>query len=76
MTIKETASPRIGAVFGARAYFDWGWKDWGFGQLSFSADEETGRIFIDNECMTRERVRAILHAFADHIADNGVLNNE
>lgn len=74
--LKEITAPKIGAVFSGNAYFSWGWKNWGFGQLSFATDEETGEIHIGNECMSRERVRAILHAFADYVADNGVLEDE
>ncbi len=60
-------------LFSANAYFGWGMKGVGFGQLSFSLDRETGRLSCMNECMSRERVRALLHALADHIADNVIL---
>ena len=60
----------------AGAYFDWGWKGCGFGQLSFDYDNETGKITCMNECMGREAVRQLLHAFADYVADNAVLDDE
>lgn len=80
MTAEERAAimaanpPTIEGVHGAHAYFDWGWKGCGFGQLSFSVNAKTGEINCSNECMGREKVRAILHALADHIADKCVLD--
>lgn len=57
----------------ANAYFDWSWAGCGFGQLSFSMDRKTGQITCMNECMSRDSVRKILHAYADFIADRAVL---
>lgn len=68
--------PEIDGIHWGNAYFDWGWKGCGFGQLDFRFDRETGKIHIANECMDRERVRAILVAFANHIADHGILDDE
>jgi hypothetical protein len=64
----------IGSIHMASAYFDWSWRGIGFGQLSFSS--KNGKITCMNECMSRERVRELLRAFADHIADNCVLDDE
>lgn len=63
----------ISSVHHANVYFDWCWNGFGFGQLSFSVDKVTGEIACMNECMSRDRVRELLHAFADHIADKAVL---
>ena len=66
--------PEIGAIHQAGAYFDWGWKGCGFGQLSFEVNRETQAITCSNECMGRESVRKILIALANHIADNCVMD--
>ena len=71
--LKAENPPVVDWLHGANAYFDWGWKGCGFGQLSFSIDKATGRITCMNECMSRESVREILHAFADFIADRAIL---
>ncbi len=65
----------VGDVHNANAYFDWAWKDVGFGQLSFSYNRETGEVRCMNECMPRSAVRQLLHAFADHVADNCILED-
>lgn len=65
----------VHGVHHAQAYFDWGWQGCGFGQLSFSMDKG-GKITCMNECMGREAVRKLLHAFADYVADNAVLDDE
>lgn len=66
----------ISGIHHASAYFDWSWHKRGFGQLSFSYNRETGKITCMNECMSRESVRQLLRAFADHIADNCELDDE
>lgn len=66
--------PEIDQLIGAKAYFSWSWEGCGFGQLSFAYDRETGAISCSNECMSRENVRKLLHAFADYVADNAVLD--
>lgn len=66
----------IGSIHHADAYFDWSWAGHGFGQLSFSFDRKTGKILVNNECMSRESVRELLHALADHIANNAELEDE
>lgn len=67
--------PEIDSVHNGYAYFDWGWKGCSFGQLDFRIEED-GTIRIANECMSRERVRTLLVAFANHIADKGILDDE
>ena len=66
-TMKDNP-PVIEDLFSANAYFGWSWKGCGFGQLSFSRDKD-GKLTCMNECLSREYVRDILHAFADHIAN-------
>lgn len=66
----EANPPVIEAIHHANVYFDWSWNGCGFGQLSFLFDRNTGKIECMNECMSRERVRALLHALVDHVADN------
>jgi len=68
--------PEIGSIHWGNVYFDWGWKGFGFGQLDFRVNRDTGEICIANECMSRESVRAILIALANHIADNGILDDD
>ena len=57
------------------AHFRWSQPGCGFGELYISVDD-CGRIHVDNECMSREWVRAALHAFADYIADTAILEDE
>lgn len=63
--------PVINEVMDLIIYANWGAKDWGFGQIYVKSKGE--EITIDNECMSMESIRSILHALADYIADNGVL---
>jgi hypothetical protein len=65
---------RIGNIYNGDVYFDWG-ASIGFGQLSFNVDE-TGKITIENECMSKETCRQILYAFVDKIVDEGELDCE
>lgn len=60
--------PFVNEVHSAGAYFTWGWKRCGFGELSFGVKD--GKWHCDTECMGPESVRKLLHAFADHVADN------
>lgn len=71
--LRDENPPVVDHLHYANSYFDWGWEGCGFGQLSFSIDRETGQIECMNECMSRESVRKILHAYADFIADRAVL---
>lgn len=63
----DSNTPEIEHIHDARAYFSWSWKGCGFGQLSF--DLEDGKWECDTEFMSPERTRKLLHAYADHIAD-------
>lgn len=76
MELNKPDKPVIGDVFNASAYFDWHWPGFGFGQLSFGLDPTTETIHIANECMTKETVRKILHAYVDHIVDVGILDHD
>lgn len=67
--------PEVTWIHSGDAYFDWSWTACGFGQLSFSFDRETNVIQCSNECMGRDWVRTILHAFADFVADHAVLDD-
>ena len=67
--------PEVGAIHDIYAYFDWEWPGCGFGQLDVRFNREAGTVHIANECMSRERVRSILVAFANHIADNAILDD-
>lgn len=62
--------PECTAVHDAHVYFDWSWTGCGFGQLTFSYDASTGQWSCDTEMMGPESTRKLLHAFADHVADN------
>ena len=66
----------ISGFHSANVYFDWSWAGKGFGQLSFSMNRETGVITCNNECMSRDSVRLLLHAMADHLADTMELEDE
>ena len=75
-TVIEIEGPliEIGSIHNANAYFDWSWRGRGFGQLSFQYKD--GKLTCNNECMSRESVRELLRAFADHIADTAILEGE
>jgi len=72
--LMDANPPEIDEIFYAGAYFNWGWKGCGFGQLSFDLNKETGVVTCMNECMSRESVRKILIAFANKIADTCVMD--
>ena len=73
--IMDENPPEVSCVHYANVYFDWDWKGCGFGQLSFGLDSEKMELTAMNECMSRNSVRKLLHAFADYIADRVVLDN-
>lgn len=73
VAIMEANPPQVSSLHNAATYFDWGWKGCGFGQLEVRLDD--GVIIIENECMGRERVRKILHAWADFVADRAILSD-
>lgn len=62
-------------LFSSSIYFNWSWKGCGFGQLSVDLDIESGALLCNNECMRREDVRKLLHAYADFIADRCILTD-
>jgi len=66
---------KIDDIFNGGAYFSWCMTGTGFGQLSFNVDQKTQVITCMNECMSRDTVRKILVAFANHIADNAILED-
>lgn len=68
--------PEIDKIWNTNLYFDWGWKYCGFGQLSVSHNPETDEIVIENECMSRDMIRKIMHAYVDHIVDHAKLADE
>lgn len=69
-TARDDNPPTCEGVHNASVYFDWSWIGCGFGQLRFNYIHETDMWTVDNECMGPESVRKLLHAFADHVADN------
>ena len=60
-------------IYSAGAYFSWSWQGCGFGQLSFSKRDD-GKFHCMNEGMGPESVRKLLHALADAIADEIILD--
>jgi len=46
------------------ALFEWGLKDFGFGQLYFYVGED-GKTHCHNECMSNESVKKILNTLVD-----------
>lgn len=79
LTVEEMAEvrrqnpPEITATFAAEMYMHWHWAGCGFGELSIKYDPAKRIIECENECMSRESVRSLLHSFADYIADRAVL---
>lgn len=63
----DTNPPVVDEAYAANAYFGWGWKGCGFGQLSFSVKD--GQWSCDTEMMGPDSTRKLLHAFADYVAD-------
>lgn len=75
VAIRQANPPEVHGIHQGNAYFDWGWKGCGHGQLSFTFDPEGDKITCMNECMGRDSVRKILHAFADFVADRVILED-
>ena len=44
--------------------FQWGVKEFGFGEISFHYNKD-GELECDNECMSKEFIKAILCDFVD-----------
>ncbi len=72
----NSGTPEVTSLHRLDIYVDWSWPHRGFGQIRFTYDKITGIVTCENECMSRESVRKILHAMADHIADNCLLADE
>lgn len=51
----------VGAAVSGQLTINWSATNCGFGQLYLSVDSESGRLMVDNECMSREFVSAVLH---------------
>ena len=71
---KDANPPQVSGLHSAHTYFDWTWNGCGFGQLDVFRSKD-GTLTVGNECMSRDNVRAILHAWADFIADRAVLQD-
>jgi len=72
--VKEIGKIEISKVMRGM-HFRWSQPGCGFGELYVSVDD-CGIIRVDNECMSREWVRAALHAFADYVADTAILEDD
>lgn len=72
---KNICNPNINGLHYGEMYFDWIWKEFGFGDLSFSFNPETSKLECMNAQMSRENVRKILHSMADFIADRAILTD-
>lgn len=70
-TVMDNNPADITFIHQANVYFDWSWMGCGFGQLSVIYDPENGRIRFMDEHMGKERTRQLMHAFVDHLVDNG-----
>ena len=74
--IMDANPPEIERVHSQHMYIDWSWRGCGFGQLDIVLDKENGKITCSNELMSRKRVRQILHAYADFLADRIILDDD
>ena len=61
-------TPKIRAFHTASGYFSWSWPSVGVGELSYRTKSD-GEIEFSAENMNAYRVRQLLHAFADVLAD-------
>lgn len=76
IALMNASNPEIETIVWSNIYVNWSWPGKGFGQLDVRTDQdEPGVIRVDNECMDRESVRKILHAWADFIADRAVFDD-
>lgn len=64
----------IDDVISTTINFNWGGNGIGFGQLSIFKDGD--KLICNNECMSRQQVRDLLIAYANHVADNVTLVDE
>lgn len=65
----DAATPEIGEFMMFTIYLNWGWDGCGFGEFYASKNHDTGEWTIDDECMSPESVRKILHAAVDKFVD-------
>lgn len=63
-------------IFWAKLYFGWMKEHFGFGQFSLTFSPELGKFYCDDERIGRERIRKLLYAFADCVADNCVTESD
>lgn len=75
MTTQPKPLPSINTSINGGAYFNWSWQGVGFGQLSFNLRKDSGKFSLDNEGMSREAVRKLMHAYADHVVDNAIFTD-
>jgi hypothetical protein len=66
--------PEVTSIHSTSFYFNWSWKGCGFGQMSMSIVD--GKLEAMDEYMSRESVRKLLIAYANHVADNCSLEGE
>lgn len=66
--IHVQASSTVGEIT-----FDWAQENFGFGMLTIGAVD--GQVFIGNEGMTKDRVRALMHAWVDAAVDAAELED-
>lgn len=59
---------KINSILSGHLDINWSNEELGFGGL-FLYDED-GKLFISNEYMSKDSVRAILYKVADYIVDN------
>lgn len=58
----------------SNVYFNWSLPKIGFGQLSVDWNRETGQYVIGNEMLRRDKVRELLIAWANKVADEGAMD--
>lgn len=69
----ERREPQIETLHFSNVYFSWCWEGVGFGQ--FSVNLRDGKLEANNEIMSRESVRKLLHSWADYVADRSYLDD-
>lgn len=68
MCIAGMNAPRITGLHHASGYFHWSWPSVGVGELSYRTKSD-GEIEFSAENMGANKIRNLLHAFADVLAD-------
>jgi hypothetical protein len=72
---REENPPKISGIHWSSLYIDWSWKGCGFGQLQVEVDPDTKDLICNNEYMSRDSIRKLLHAYADFIADRCIMDD-